>query len=255
MAPTNIKRVRVFTFVAVGGFLVFFLLPPLRQSESYHHFADDRTVASIPNAFNVLSNLPFLIVGVAGLIFLRKQGGFVNRAERNAWIMFFVGALLTCFGSGYYHWAPSNATLVWDRLPMTLAFMALLAAIIGERISLNAGRFSLWPLIVIGVLNVVWWQQTGNLWPYAGTQYYSIFLIGVLLAAFPPSYTRTYDLLIVTGWYALATIFEAADKPIYTFTNHIVSGHTIKHIVAAMAVFWVLRMLVKRKPSPALSAT
>src|SRR5580692_5805892 len=50
------SRVWLFAAVACGGIIASFLLPPLRQPESYHHFADDRTLAGIPNCLNVISN-------------------------------------------------------------------------------------------------------------------------------------------------------------------------------------------------------
>ena len=242
------QRVRIFAVLAIVGFLAFFFLPPLHQWESYHHFADDRTFLAIPNCLNVVSNLPFLGVGLAGLIGLRAGKIRCDGAGRWCWTVFFVGVLLTCFGSGYYHWSPNDATLVWDRLPMTISFMALLAAMIGERISPTAGQRVLWPLVVFGIGSVAWWRWTGNLWPYAGTQYFSIVLVGVLLVMFPAAYTRSYDLLIVTGWYALAKVFEAVDKPVYALTGHLASGHSIKHLIAALAVFWVWRMLIARYP-------
>jgi hypothetical protein len=170
---------------------------------------------------------------------------FACRSERLPFIVFFLGAFLTCFGSAYYHWAPDDATLAWDRLPMTLAFMALLAAVVGERIDAQAGLLLLWPLVIAGAATVWWWRRSGNLWPYTGAQYFSIILIGLILMLFPPRYTRSLDLVWVTGFYILAKVAEALDRPIFTCTGF-VSGHTIKHLVAALAVYWVLRMLQKR---------
>src|ERR1700677_1522331 len=241
------RRVRLVAAVGFGGFFAVFFLPPIHQPEAYHHFADSRTLAGIPNCLNVLSNLPFLVVGLWGLGLLTKRGNFVNSAERLPWVVFFVGVLLTCFGSGYYHWSPDDATLVWDRLPMTVAFMSLLSATVAERISVAAGVRLLGPLVGIGIGSVCWWRWTGNLWPYAAAQYYSILLIGLLLALFPPRYTREADLLVVQCWYVLAKVAEALDVRIFAATGWL-SGHTIKHLVAALAVYWVLRMLIKRSP-------
>lgn len=171
--------------------------------------------------------------------------GFIEGRERLPYAVFFLGALLTCFGSGYYHWAPSDATLAWDRLPMTLAFMGLLAATIAERINVCVGVRMLWPLAIAGAASVWWWRLSGNLWPYAGAQYFSIVLIVLLLLLFPPRYTRGLDMLWITGCYALAKILESADRQVYSLGGF-VSGHTLKHLVAAAAVFFVLRMISKR---------
>jgi hypothetical protein len=135
---------------------------------------------------------------------------------------------------------------------MTLAFMSILAATMAERISVTVGTRLLWPLVAAGAASVWWWRWTENLWPYMAAQYFSIFLIGWLMLFFPASYTRSGDMLIVTGFYVLAKVAEALDARIYDL-GHVISGHTIKHLIAAMAVFWVLRMLQKRKPQSSVS--
>jgi hypothetical protein len=238
--------------VALGGTVAAFLLPPLRQPESYHYFADDRTLAGIPNCLNVVSNVAFLVVGLMGLRLLVGRDQFIDPRERAAYVVFFVGVVCTCFGSSYYHWAPRNATLAWDRLPMTVAFMSLLAAMIAERISVTAGARLLWPLVAFGAASVWWWRWSENLWPYMAAQYFSIFLIGWLLLFFPPSYSRGADLLVVTGFYILAKIAESLDARIYALTKSI-SGHTLKHLIAAVAVYWVVRMLRKRAPRASMA--
>jgi hypothetical protein len=238
-------RVWVFAAVAVGGTIAAFLLPPLRQPQSYHQFADGRTLAGIPNCLNVASNAGFLVAGLLGLWYLEAYDHFIEPRERTAYVVFFLGVCGTCFGSAYYHWAPRDTTLAWDRLPMTLAFMSLLSAMIAERISVNVGTRLLWPLVAAGALSVAWWRWTGNLWPYMAAQYFSIFLIGWLLLMFPPSYTRSGDLLVVTGLYILAKVAERLDGWIYALTGWI-SGHTLKHLIAAAAVYWLLRMLRER---------
>jgi hypothetical protein len=239
-------RVWLFAAVALGGAIAAFLLPPLRQPQSYHQFADDRTLAGIPNCLNVVSNAGFLVVGLLGLWYAATRDHFIEPRERTAYMVFFLGVCGTCFGSGYYHWAPRDATLAWDRLPMTLAFMSLLSAMIAERISVNAGARLLWPLVAAGAASVGWWRWTENLWPYVAAQYFSIFLIGWLVLVFPPSYTRSGDLLVVTGLYVLAKVAERLDGWIYTLTGWI-SGHTLKHLIATAAVYWLLRMLWKRR--------
>jgi hypothetical protein len=240
-------RVWLFAAVALGGTIAAFLLPALRQPQSYHHFADGRTLAGIPNCLNVVSNAGFLVVGLMGLWFLAGHDYFIEPRERAAYVVFFLGVCATCFGSSYYHWSPRDATLAWDRLPMTVAFMSLLSATMAERISVTAGTQMLWPLVAAGAASVAWWRWTENLWPYMAAQYFSIFLIGWLMLVFPPSYTRGGDILTVTAFYALAKIAEALDAQIFALTGWI-SGHTLKHLIATMAVFWVLRMLRKREP-------
>jgi hypothetical protein len=182
-----------------------------------------------------------------GLRFVAEGDHFIQRREGAAYAVFFSGACLTWLGSSYYHWAPRDATLAWDRLPMTLTVMSLLSAMIAERISIPVGGRLLWPLVAAGVASVWWWRWAGNLWPYVAAQYFSIFLIAWLLVFFPSAYTRTGGLGIAAGLYVMAKVAEALDAPIYALTGWI-SGHTLKHLIAAVAVYWVLRTLRKRAP-------
>ena len=135
----------------MGG--VTALVPPVAQNPAYHHFADQRALLGVPNFLNVVSNLPFLLAGALGFWSLaggRRAGRtdtFITPEERQPYWPFFTGVALTGVGSAYYHWRPDNTTLFWDRLPMTVAFMGLLASVIGERISRGAGRRALWPAL------------------------------------------------------------------------------------------------------------
>jgi predicted membrane channel-forming protein YqfA (hemolysin III family) len=246
-------------FVAV---FVVFLFPAIPQSEAYHNFADTRAFLSIPNCLNVLSNAFFLLVGSLGILFvLRRDAGgaaaFVDPLERWPYFVFFVGVTLTAFGSSYYHLDPNDHTLVWDRIPMTVGFMALVAAMLAERINVKLGVRLLVPLVALGAASVVYWDITqsrghGDLRPYALAQFGSLLVLLLLIALFPPRYTRTSDLGIALALYALAKVLEAADKPIFA-AGHIVSGHTLKHLAAALSTYWILRMLRLRAPlTPAL---
>jgi hypothetical protein len=247
-------KIGLVVVVALAGVVTSLLLPPLAQPQSYHHFADGRRMLGIPNFLNVISNAPFAVLGLMGLRFVARKRqadaglGFAQGSERIPFAVFFAGAFLTCFGSGYYHWAPSDATLAWDRLPMTLAFMGLLAAVVAERIDLRAGLWLLGPLVLAGAASVWWWRRSGNLWPYACAQFFSIVLIALLMMLFPRRYNRPGDLIWVTGFYVAAKVFEALDAQVFALTGNFVSGHTLKHLVAALAVYWILRMLEQRSP-------
>ncbi len=240
--------------VAVGSSL----LPRIPQPQSYHLFADERSFLGIPNFGDVASNIPFAVVGIWGLWLLlvpssNKPGlCFLDSRERWPYVLLFIGLLLTAFGSSYYHLSPNNTRLVWDRLPMTIAFMAMVAAIITERISLKAGLWLLPILLLIGMGSVWQWHMSevrgaGDLRFYAAVQAYSA-LVLLLALAIPSRYTRTFDLAVVVGFYALAKALETFDKPIFAL-GHMVSGHTLKHLAAAAAGYWILRMLQKRQPN------
>jgi hypothetical protein len=232
-----------------------FVVPAMPQPLSYHAFADCRAIWSIPNFFNVVSNLPFLAGGALGLAQVyRGDGRFIDPREQLPYLVFFLGALLTCFGSAYYHAAPDNPRLVWDRLPMTLGFAGLVSAAIAERVGLQLGLRALWPLLGLGVASVIYWYATeragaGNVIPYFAYQAWSIAVIVLLIATFPARrYSHGSMLLWAAVFYGVAKIFEMFDLAVYRMLGGTLSGHTIKHLFAAAAVFAVVRQLRLRRP-------
>jgi ceramidase len=220
-----------------------FALPRIPQDPAYHAFADERDVLGIPNALNVLSNLPLVVVGIIGLAAVaRVRAGW----ERAAFRVLFASLTLTGVGSAYYHAAPTTATLFWDRLPMAAAFMALFALTLGERVSPRSGPWLLPIAIMVGVASVVVWRLgesagAGDLRFYGLVQCLPAVLIPLALVLFPAHGLRTSALLAAIGWYAVAKLCEALDRPIFA-VGGIVSGHTLKHLAAAMAAAWLLRV-------------
>ena len=251
-------RTRVIMLVAitVAAGIAVALLPRMAQPQDYHNFADQRTFLAVPNFLNVISNAPFLIAGVWGLMVvlgLRESASrpFIMPVERWPYVILSVGVALTCFGSAYYHLAPSNARLVWDRLPMTLGFMSLLSAIVMERVNLHAGLVALGPLMLLGLASVVQWyvsemRGAGDLRLYLMVQFYTLVLILLILWLFPARYTRGADMVVAMGFYVLAKICELLDRQIFHL-GHIISGHTLKHLAAALGVYWIFRMLARRR--------
>ena len=254
---SNKLKLWILVILSVGMLLLAAIVPPIPQPPSYHHFADSRACFGIPNCFNVISNLAFLLVGIAGLVFLLYSRGllaakaFTLPSERWPFVILFLNVALVCIGSAYYHLAPDNDRLVWDRLPIAIGIMALLAAALNDRISPKAGTRLLPVLIAIGagtVLNWHWSEQrgAGNLNFYIVVQFYSLLVIVLLGIFFPSRYTRGGDIYPALGLYALAKVAEFTDRPIYAL-GHLISGHTVKHLLAACALYWVLRMIWKRE--------
>ena len=221
------------------------LLPPIPQDPAYHLFADARTILGVPGGLNVLSNLAFAVVALVGLCIVRERG------ERWAWRVFFVGVGLTSLGSAWYHLAPSNGTLVWDRLPMAVAFLALLAATLAERVDPELGAQLLGPLVLAGIGGVLFWAATeragrGDLRPYVLVQFFRLVAIPLVLVLYRPRYNHGWLYLVALGIYALAKGAELADAEIFRTTGWL-SGHTLKHLLAAAAVGTLAAMLARRR--------
>ena len=227
------------------------LLPASPQPLTYHDFADHRHALGVDNFFDVVSNLAFLLSGIAGLVVvLGGHTRFEFASERWPWIVFFVGMVLTAAGSAYYHLSPDNETLFWDRLPMTIAFAALISTQIVDRLDVRAGLLLLAPMLLVGAASVVWWIVTerrgaGNVLPYALLQGYAVLVLLLMAWLHPSRYTRGNDLFFIFGWYVFAKLLETFDREILAF-HDIVSGHTLKHLAAAAAAFVACRMLVGR---------
>jgi hypothetical protein len=243
----------ILALAVLGTIGVAMAVPPVPQPLAYHEMADRRTIAGIPNAFNVLSNLPFAIVGVLGLIAVgggRGRVPFVDPWQRRPYAALFAGVALTAVGSSYYHLAPDNARLVWDRLPMTIGFMGLLTAVIGERIGVRPARRLFVPLLLTGAGSVGywWWTETsgaGDLRPYAVVQFGSLLAVLLLLALYRSLQADGRYIVVGLAAYAASKGFEAADAW-FLQRGQIVSGHSLKHLAAAGGVWCVVAMLRAR---------
>lgn len=235
--------------VAIVCFVVLMIVTPaIPQSEAYHDFADKREFFGIPNTLNVVSNFPFLVVGLVGLV-LCYYGNYFrlsSQGELLGWTCFFVGVAAVAFGSSYYHLKPDDATLVWDRLPMTIAFTSIVAIFIIERIDQHKGTVSIVPLILAGILSILYWRFFDDLRPYALVQFLPCIAIPLMAIILPPMYTHSTYWLWAAAFYLIAKVEEAEDKVIYGWTHHIVSGHTLKHLCAAMVPVFLTLMLAKR---------
>jgi hypothetical protein len=252
---TRVLLLTVGVLALAGGFLL--VQPAIPQPVEYHNFADQRPLLCIPHMLNVVSNLPFLLVGIAGLLFMasdrsRRPGIFLERVERGPYWVFFFGLSLTALGSAYYHADPTNARLVWDRLPLTVTFMALFTAVLAERVGWRLAGWLLGPLVVIGMSSVLYWDWTeslgaGDLRPYLLVQFLPLIVLPVLLLVFPARYTGTADLIASLTSYGIAKVLELLDGQIYTAVG-IVSGHTMKHLVAGLGAAFILHMVWCRRP-------
>jgi hypothetical protein len=224
------------TAISLAG--VMLLAPPFSQDQNYHQFVDQRDLFGIPNFWNVASNLAFIAVGTVGLWRFHRHP---------TTIVLFSGVLLTGLGSAYYHLHPNDASLFWDRLPMTLCFAAILAAVVEERVNARAGPLLLWPLLAIGIFSLVLWRWNGDLRLYAWVQFFSFSVFLLILLLYPPKCTGTSYWVVAAALYALAKVLEFYDAPIFSIGS-ILSGHSLKHLAAAAATLAVLRLFQTRRP-------
>jgi hypothetical protein len=211
------------------------LLPPVAQNAKYHLFADQRSWLGVPRAADVLSNVAFVAVGLFGAVTLRspRRLPLRNATAASLWCVA-TGFVLTGIGSVWYHLQPNDATLVWDRLPMTLVLAGVMSAAIAERVGENVAIVALAVLIVAGVVSVMYWRSSGNLTPYAVLQFGGIAALLALLVLTRSS-GDPFAWWWIVGWYCLAKVAELADQNVWQATSGIVAGHTIKHLAAAAA--------------------
>lgn len=217
------------------------MIGPIEQNPTYHNFSDTLKLFGVPNFWNVISNLPFMLVGILGLYKLRS-GDIV----KSQFIIFFIGIALVAVGSAYYHWNPNNETLVWDRLPMTIGFMALFSALISEFINHKLGKLILVPALIIGFMSVIYWVIMKDLSFYLVVQFFPMLSIPVILIFFrsKDNLTAGYWLLLLA--YVVAKVFEKYDHETHDFLGF-VSGHSLKHIFAALGIYMLILKRIDRE--------
>lgn len=253
---TRTARMVLLVAITLISVLIIFSFPAVPQDRDYHNFADQRALWGIPHFADVLSNLPFILVGFWGLWVCRKVAGDPSRMadarERFPLWVIFSGIVMVGFGSAYYHVAPSNETLLWDRLPIALVIMAVVAMILCERWDVKTGILLLGPLLLLGLASVMYWQATelagqGDLRFYGFVMLYPILLIPLLVVLFPPRHTGMGYLYQMLGLHVIAKLFEFMDRSIFEMLRGLMSGHTLKHLFAAGAICSLIFYIQKRR--------
>ncbi|MCH8861544.1 MAG: alkaline phytoceramidase [Proteobacteria bacterium] len=253
-------KARALAGISLLGIVVTFaFFAPIEQPAAYHDFADGNRHFGIPNFANVASNLAYLIPGLMGLYlvhgaFMEKQK-FLDPREALPFYLVFLGSVALAFGSGYYHLIPNNETLVADRLTMTVGFMGVLSFVIAERISVKWGLRLLPALLTVGLFSVIYWiytelQSAGDLRLYGLVQFLPLIAVPAMLLAFPARYSGVKYIWLALGSYAAAKLFEQLDGAIWELTQHLLSGHTLKHLVSGLGIYFLLLYVRKRQVLP-----
>jgi hypothetical protein len=238
--------------LALCAIVGVFLLPPIAQDPLFHKFADNRTILTIPNFYNVISNLPFLILGIAGLYAFFKNNKLSTTSF--AILTLFIGVIGIGAGSAYYHLNPNNTTLVWDRIPMTITFMSFFAIIIGNYVNERWNFILLLPMLIIGVVSVLTWYYGelnghGDLRLYILVQFFPMLAIPLIIFMYPTPRIMRIEIITTIILYVIAKFFENKDVVIFN-AGEILSGHTIKHLFAAAAVFYILQTVKRMSGTP-----
>ncbi|MCF6300129.1 MAG: ceramidase [Proteobacteria bacterium] len=245
------KKILSMVVVCLLALVAMFFIDPIPQDPNYHLFVDTNTFFGVNNFYNVISNIPFLIVGWLGMWGLMKKTIVsIDTDNSMAYMVFFAGVFLVGFGSSWYHYNPNTATLVWDRLPMTIAFMAFFCILWSEFIDSKSGKKLLIPLILLGVVSIFYWDYTesieqGDLRWYAVVQFLPLVLTPFILVFFKSSWSHNSYFVWFLFFYILAKVTEYFDAEFFNFTVYL-SGHSIKHLLAATGVFIFLSQLKKR---------
>jgi hypothetical protein len=238
-------------FISLLSVIGIFLMPAIPQELLYHQFADQRLLFGIPHIFDTLSNIPYLIIGSLGLrlLYSGKKIELID-SIRTVYGLFFISVFLVGLGSSYYHLSPNNSTLLWDRLPMVVAFLSFFTIIMAEYINEKLAVKLLLPLLIIGVGSVLYWYWTesigqGDLRLYVLVQFLPMLLIPVIFVLYTSQFTLSYFFWLVLVCYALAKGFELMDFEVYELTRTF-TGHNLKHLVSAAGVFMFYLALQKR---------
>ena len=249
----NLSRAEAGLLLGMAALLALALFGPVLPASAHQHtLADQRALWGIPCALDVLSNLPFAIAGLWGLVTLRRVApGMLDAPSRALASLFFAGLVCTAAGSALYHWQPQDAGLLWDRLGMVLPFAGLLGLAGASRVSARAGAAAAGTVLLAGPLAVLWWSHSGNLLPWAVVQLGGM-LVVLALACLPRrDGALALHLGAVMALYALAKLFEAADHAVCEATGQAVAGHSLKHVLAAAAAWPVLAALAALRHSGA----
>lgn len=225
--------------------ILFLGLGPIAQPADYHDLADKRPLLGFRHFWNVVSNLPFLVIGVMGLHLVWR-----NRGEAAAaWATLFAGTAMVALGSSWYHSDPNDVTLIWDRVPIGIAFMGFFTALLIEHLNgmgRRVARHLLVPFVVFSAAAIWWWYANGDLSLWVWVQAAPMLAVVLVFVLLPARFTHRRYLAYGLACYVAAKLFEVADMQVMQWTGGLMSGHAMKHLAAAAGVCCFYVMLRQR---------
>ncbi|KAI9118423.1 hypothetical protein K1719_010755 [Acacia pycnantha] len=243
------KRTRIWAGMVFGCIVFLFFTPKIPRSPYHHHFLDMRNLLGVPSTLNVITNFPFLVVGVLGLVFTLEGGVFniSSQGEAFAWALYYAGIVGIAFGSAYYHLKPDNSRVLWDTLPMMVAYAFLFSCLVIERIGQRIGLCCLFTLLFASFLSVAYERIYSDIRFCVIFQLILPFAIPGVAFMYPSRYTHSTYWFWSTGIYLLAKFEAVADKKIYYVNSYIISGHSLEHLCLALIPILLSVMLIYRE--------
>ncbi len=235
----EMKKHYLLIFAIIAPLILLYTLSgPIPQDQAYHSFADQRSFFGLPNFFDIFSNIFFFIPGILGIRLCMAKNAQFNIS----WKLFFLSVCLVAPGSVFYHYGPNDFAMIWDRLPMTLAFTSLTVAILTDTFHWKYETPLLIALPLVGAYSILHWQIFNDLRPYAWVQLTPIICVLLLACLYKKNGLTPKYLFLTFFFYSAAKLTENFDLQIFQFTNLCFSGHSIKHILAAAAVYCLYLM-------------
>jgi 1-acyl-sn-glycerol-3-phosphate acyltransferase len=222
--------------------------------QNYLHFADQRMLVGLPQAMDTLSNLPFAIAGLVGLFTLK---GRAPSLEKRFGLLFFLGLIATSIFSSWFHQNPTEPLrLAADRFGMLIAFTGIVGLACSYYVSRNLAYVVATSTASLGIIGIYSALHYDSITVWAITQLGSLALLLALgiRARLNPGNEKSLGLLFLGVVYAAAKAFEMADQPVFIWTEQIISGHSLKHIVASLAAWPILQFFRTEKKLAVMSS-
>ena len=190
--------------------------------QSYHKFIDNRTISGIPNFMNIVSNLA---IALPAFYLMKKQ-------KKISFLS--INILLLAITSAIYHMNPNDNTIFLDMLFV----MSINTVVFSYFVNKQVGNF----IFILGILSVFYWKK------YDDLRFYEFLKIAIPVYAIFMLYKNPkvnhyiFPVIILT---ILIRVSEYNDKEIYKLTGGIISGHSLKHIFAALDIYLIIIILEK----------